>query len=303
MADQKSEAEFVAELAARAVKPDQFNVQRGHDGEATVLLVPNGMTVKSAKPFVDEYLPNPERRKGTAHFTELSSFIAHAIRFKAEESAIFAESSQTSPKLTSVIDYHVAGPDEDRVKARHGQHRGVYHFPLDDAWKAWREADTKSFTQRDFAAFLEDRILDVIDPATAAGSVQLFATNTGTTFASPAKMMALSRGLSVTVNAQTKEAINLATGEAQIAFASEHRDEAGQKLTVPGAFVVQLPVFKSGAAYQIPIRLRYRVKEQAVIWSFSMYRPDRYFDDALLDACDRAKTETDLPLFMGAPES
>jgi uncharacterized protein YfdQ (DUF2303 family) len=305
MADpqKKSEAEAVADLVRAGAAPQMLGVERGDEGVASALLVPNGMQVFSVKKFVDEYLPNPERRKGTAHFQELSSFVAHANRFKGENSAIFAEPSPTSPKLTSVIDYHLAGPDENREKARHGAHRGVYHFPLDEAWKTWTGVEGQKMSQVDFAEFIEANILDVVEPSAAVGSARLWADNAGLTFASPAQMMAFSRGLAVAVDRRVTNAIALGTGEGQISFSEEHKDGAGQPLRIPGAVLVQIPVFRSGTMYQVPFRLRYRVKDGGVSWALAPHRPDRYFDDAFLDARNYAAEQTKLPLFVGAPES
>lgn len=302
MADPKSEAEAVAEIVKTAAAPVMLQVQRGDEAMAGVLVAPHDMRVHSLKAYVDAYLPNPERRRGTASFQELGSFIAHANRFKAPESAVFAEPSPQAPKLTTVLDYHLAGADEDRIKARHGEHRGVYHFPLADEWKTWRGADAKTMNQAQFAEFIEANILDVVDPASAGDGAKLFALNTGCTFASPAALMTLSRGLAVTVDSKVTNAVNLATGEGQLSYAEEHRDAGGQSLKVPGALLIAVPVFRSGFAYQIPVRLRYRVKDGNVTWTLAMYRPERYFDDAFMGACERVREETALPLFVGSPE-
>lgn len=305
MADptKKSEAEAVADLVKAGATPQIVAVQRGDEGVASVLLTPPGMAVSSLKKFVDEYLPNPERRKGTAHFQELGSFVAHANAFKGTSSAIFAEPSPNAPKLTSVLDYHETGPDEDRIKARHCQHRGVYHFPLDEAWKTWTEIAEEKMSQVDFAEFIEKNILDVVEPSAAVGSARLWAENAGLTFATPAQMMAFSRGLAVAVDRRVTNAITLGSGEGQLSFSEEHRDGAGQPLRIPGALLVQIPVFRSGVAYQIPIRLRYRVSGGSVIWTLIPHRPDRYFDDAFLEARNYAADQTKLPVFVGTPEA
>lgn len=122
----------------------------------------------------------------------------------------------------------------------------------------------------------------------------------GLEFYSPWSLWA--RGLAVTVDSKVTNAVNLATGEGQLSYAEEHRDAGGQSLKVPGALLIAVPVFRSGFAYQIPVRLRYRVKDGNVTWTLAMYRPERYFDDAFMGACERVREETALPLFVGSPE-
>ncbi len=72
---------------------------------------------------------------------------------------------------------------------------------------------------------------------------------------------------------------------------------------MPGAFLVAIPVFKGGAPYQIPARLRYRVREKSITWFYELHGVDRVFDHAFSEACAKAANDTGLPLFLGAPES
>lgn len=76
----------------------------------------------------------------------------------------------------------------------------------------------------------------------------------------------------------------------------------GAPLAIPFAFLLAIPVFRSGAVYQVPARLRYRVRDAGVTWSFNLYRPERCLDDAFREACERAQKETSLSLFLGSPE-
>lgn len=85
-------------------------------------------------------------------------------------------------------------------------------------------------------------------------------------------------------------------------FSEQHQDEKGAPLKVPGAFLLGIQVFKGGALYQVPARLRYRVTNQVVSWSFALYRTDVLFQHAFTEACETAKAQTELPLFVGSPE-
>jgi len=260
----------------------------------------DNLKVISLKPLLDEYLTKPERRKGVAALGDLESFIAHALRFKDEDSVLFADPTATAPKLTAVLDYHRSGAKSD---PRFGQHRAVYSFPLSDEWKAWKAKDGAEISQQEFAEFLEDRISDVADPASPGESAKAFAQKVGVTFATPQRLIELSRGLSLHVGQQVKQAVNLQTGEVQIQYVTEHTDEKGQPLKAPGAFLITIPVFRSGAPYEIAARLRYRQKGGGVVWFYQLYRLDRVFEHAFNEACDQARTETALPLFVGAPEA
>lgn len=306
MADSKDRTEADAIIEAARLGVDASIETIEHPNEDLLALVvkratKDGVVVEVFNPALfDSYRDGPRFRRGTAKFTDLASFVAHANRFKDKDSALFAAIS-TEPSLTSVLDYHRAGADED---PRFGKHRGVYSFPLSEEWLAWAGQNGKSMAQVDFAAFVEDRILDIADGGAALDRAKAFAEALSCSFASPQKMLELSRGLSVRVDSAVKNAQNLATGEAQILFETKHTDEVGAPIKVPTAFLITIPVFKNGAAYQIPARLRYRVNANAgrVTWSYELYRADRVLEHAVTEACDAAVKETTLPLFRGTPE-
>ena len=122
-------------------------------------------------------------------------------------------------------------------------------------------------------------------------------------FASSSKLYELSKGLQLRVSAKYSQHKNLQNGETAFIYASEHQDETGAPLKVPGAFLIAIPVFKNGAPYEVPVRLRYRIKDAGVVWFFELYRSDLVFQDALKKACETAQTDTGLPLLYGAPEA
>lgn len=303
MESNNSNVQAAVEAVERLSKLERVQTEDG------LVVVPKGKQVVDLKPYVDARRDRPERRAGTAQFTQLASFVQHAQRFADGHSAIFAIDNPAAPKLMSVLDYHEgnhvdedAGPVEG--KARFGQHRGVYNFPVSDEWKAWTSAPAQ-MAQDTFAAFLEERIADVLAPEAVGDKAKEFAGELGITLASPARLMELSRGLSVRVDSRVTNAANLSTGEVQLSYEESHTARDGGPLKVPGGFVIAIPVFRGGALYQIPVRLLYRVhrSEGRVAWSVRLHRADRSFADAFKEAAEYAREATGLPLFYGTPEA
>lgn len=308
-------AQVVADLVKAHVAPQLVELTDPNGKKCNVLVLPGaegGLVAGSIKPFVDAYATRPERRKGTARLEDLASFIAHANRFKDADSALFACSTRSAPSLTSVLDYHEAlnGPlleesvasSTGEAQPRYGEHRGVYAFPLSDEWKAWNDQNKKPLDQAAFAEFIESRLLDLADPKEAGTYAVDVALGLGCSLAGPSKLLELSRGLTVRVGSLVTNAANLATGEAQLTYQTTHTDDGGAPIKVPGAFLLAIPVFRGGAPYQIPARLRYRVREKVVTWFYELHGADRVFDHAFTEACDEAARETGLPLFRGSPE-
>lgn len=294
-----SEAAAVAEIVEKYVEPRLMNVT---DGIKTVqvFVAPEGIDITSVKALVDEYRDGPERRKGTVELTELKSFVAFVKRFLDEDSALFADRDATAPALLAVLNYHCMTADG---RPRFGDHRARYAFPLSDEWKAWTAGSGKKMSQADFAAFLEDRIIDVADPLMALESTKAQMEALQCAFASPARLIDLSRGLTIRVSSNVVSQQNLANGVCMMRFETSHQDERGAPLEVPGAFVIKIPVFRGNdAAYQLAARLRYRVNEQKLVFWYELFRTTETFDHAFNEACDFASVQTELPLFMGKPE-
>lgn len=297
----ETEAAFTA--AQEAFKPTILTAT-SEQQEISLLASPSEMTITSLRKFVDEALPAPRRRTGTATLGTIESFIAHVNRFKDAGSVVFARSDRAAPSLLSVLDYHhptaTGGP-------RFGGHRGQYLFPLSEVWQAWASTAVAGMflSQERFADFIESRIADVLPAEEAKGSpaVEAYAAQLGCEYASPARLMALSRGLAITVGRKVANKVNLQSGEGEISFTEEHSDAQGAPLKVPGALLIRMPVFRGGAAYKVPVRLRYRVAGGAVGWNLELQRTDVIFDDAFNEAVDAVRKETELPVLFGAPES
>lgn len=297
---QEAEAAAVARIIEKHVEPRLLDVKSTDGRSSSVLVLPTGLQPHAVEKFLEHLKKAPDRREGTAKLAELDSLIEHANRFKDSDSALWAEPSESAPKLTAVLDYHRHGADG---APRFGRHRGVYAFPLSDEWHAWVEKNAQQMQQSAFAEFLEDRIQDIADPEGAFANAKAFAEQLGISgFASPSRLLALSRGLSVHVDDRVTNKVDLSSGEATIHFETSHTDDEGAPLNVPRAFLIRLPVFRAGAAYQLAVRLRYRVSGGRVMWSYEIHGVKRALDDAFREACERAKEGTGLPLFFGQPE-
>lgn len=256
-----------------------------------------GFEVRSVKPQLDEWRSAPERRAGRATTHTLQDFIGLTKRHAVDgESAIFGNFTGSQPSLTTVVDYHTT----DR-EARFCDHRIVYDFPLSVEWTAWKACNAKPFSQIEWAAWIEEHIADLASPNAAEKNEfeRLFQTK----FATPSELMTLSRGMQVTVEGNFKDIRVLQSGEAEISFTEVHKDGAGQKLVVPGLFVISIPMFLNGDPVRITARLRYRRDGQSIRWFYQLYRVDLALQAQLEADLGTASKETGLPAFQGTPEA
>lgn len=310
MTSEKNQGDVRAaiETVERLASPTAVGADTVARGE--LFVVPDGLKVLDLKPHLDARLERPVRIAGTARLSTLMSFVEHVKRFADPATAIFAVADPKSPKLIAVFDYHEPRPEREgegsaitKNRARFGAHRGEYAFPLSAEWQAWAKIDGQELPQAAFASMLEDRIADVVDPASIGEGAKETATVLGISLATASSLLALSRGLSLRVDAKVTQAINLSSGEASIGFEETHAAKDGGPLKVPSGFVIGVPVFRAGTVYSIVARLRYRIANGAVMWRVVLHRPDAVFDHAFAGSCAEAEKDTGTPLFYGTPET
>lgn len=252
----------------------------------------------SLRDELERYRLDPARRRGTATATTLASFMDIVSRVANTESVIFARTEWPNPKLTAVIDYHQAGP---AGRPRHGEHRVVYSFPVTPEFQAWIATNGKPLDQGGFAAFVEEHAAEMSSPMDIerAELEPLFQTK----FATPAEMVQLARGLTIHVAGKVRNTLTLQSGESEIVFVEEHQDSRGEKILVPGLFMISIPVFLDGMPVRIPARLRYRAREGQITWFYQLYLWERWVRERVVEDLRTAAKLTGLPTFEGAPES
>jgi uncharacterized protein YfdQ (DUF2303 family) len=271
-----------------SIRPDPIPVGRLVDKNGSV-------APTSIKAILDEWRTTPERTRGVAKVQNVQSFIELTNRHKNESSAIFVSISD-APTATAVIDYTTVAHEP-----RFGAHRVHYPFPVSREWQAWKASDGKPMSQTDWAGFVEDRIAELSSPMDAerAQYEPLFQTK----IALPSELIQLSRGMQINVEARVKDIRVLQSGESEVLYEEVHKDGAGQKLIIPGLFVVQIPLFIDGDPVRLLVRLRYRRNDGKLTWFYQLYRPDIVMRARLKDDCDTIASETSLPIYEGSPEA
>lgn len=255
-----------------------------------------GGTLSAFKSLIDQHRQEPARRLGTASATTLQSFIDLVDRHKDEGSVVFAKTAWPEPALTAVIDYHSLDGTP-----RWGGHRIRYAFPVTDEFKVWIDQNGKAMEQAEFAAFLEEHAAELSAPfgPEVAEYEALFKER----FATPNDLITLSRSLEVFVGARVKRQERLSSGERTVEFVEEHTNTKGEKVEIPGLFMVSVPAFVDGDPVRIPARLRYRIQGGSIMWFYQLYRWQFWLRDQVKNDLDTVKQKTALPTFEGSPEA
>jgi uncharacterized protein YfdQ (DUF2303 family) len=293
----------VADLAIRSTEIDMIEVDTSEFGSglpATIPLFfePQSKQILDIKPHLEKFRQFPARIKGTAKTTTLQSFIDLTNRHKAANSVVFASTAWPIPSLTAVIDYHL---DEGEPRAMHLDHRITYEFPLTEELMDWMAFNEKPMKQADFALFLEEHAAELASPHD--GEKQRFEQLFKERVATPVEVVGLSRHLEVYVGAKIKRQERLQTGERVVEFSEEHSNAKGEKVDIPGVFIVSVQAFTDGEPVRIAARLRYRVSGGDISWFYSLYRWDQELRTRVKDDLATVAKDTALPCFEGSPET
>lgn len=314
-------AQTVAQLMAENGDTETIS---GPDGTFLVS-VPKGRELRDITEAMRKHAEydQPHRRRGTARMGDLASLIAWANRFKGETSVLYAAKglSGKPPSMMCIADYHAEGPhvvspDGDPT-ARFAGHRATYDFPMSEKWLAWKEASGKAMSGVEMGVFLEDNILDVIDPPLSLTSPGVrgseatdadlrlidIAARLDGKFGNAMQLLGMAKSFTVNETADYTVANNSTTGEQTIQIKSEHLDSAGQPIRPPKLFLIAIPVFENGPAYRLPVRFQYRKAGSSVKFFLTLHDPRAAMDDAFGEAIEAAKSETGLPLLLGSPEA
>lgn len=292
-------------------------------GMADLITLPQQRSVKDVAEHHVKAIETikPIRRTGCARFTELQSIIDWTNRFKDEDSALFANPDPNSPSLCSVINYHQSGPMGEfgsmgDPKARKGDHRATYNFPLSDEWKAWMDISGQGLDKDDMGEFIEANAKDIFDPTPAILSGRISDKNEAWEdrlietamkiegrYGQLTQLLQMSKRFQIHETSDLTVTTNRDTGEAEVQFLNEHKTADGQKVNIPNLIIIAIPVFRGGAPYRMPVRFRYRKRGANISFILSIYNPEKAFEAAFKEAVTEATEKTDLPTFFGTPES
>jgi uncharacterized protein YfdQ (DUF2303 family) len=248
----KTENAVAAELAQQAVEPKELAVGEVYaiaDGEGKVKVV-----------TTDEYDEHPRHETASRSVTDAESLVRYVNRHAVDGTEVYAHIK--SSKVIAVIDSHErAGGDPGWQK-----HKVSLDLEHSNAWLAWVAADGKLVDQAEFADFLDDRYLDVIDPDAA-------------------RMIDIARTFQAKTKVEFESSIREASGDVTLNFTEDTAAKAGQKgdIEIPSRIQLALRPYIGGPIYSIWASFRYRLRGGSVSLGFKLERPELILEAAFAD--------------------
>lgn len=233
----------------------------------------------------ERYSPRPIRKTAKVTLHDADSFIDYIKRHGSlVDSTIWCAADYSAGRVSflSILNDH--GEDEDKAAWR--DHLAHFAPDFSEEWNRWSKQNKQTFTQAEFALFIEDNLKDI---ASVEGQP------TG------AQMLEMALTFEANQDLRFKSAIRLQNGGVQMSFVQDDDAQTLQKMQVFDRFSIGIPVFWNGDAYRIDARLRYRVRDGRLTFWFELIRPDKVLESATQTLIAQIREKTGNPFFFGLP--
>lgn len=225
-----------------------------------------------------EHTGKPPRKTGTTLVRDVDSFMAYFDKHGTDDSEVYADVERRT--ITAVLDAHTA---ED---ARWGSHRLQLTLRETTAWRAWLSMDGQLVPQAAFAEFIEDNLVDLVEPTAAT-------------------MLELAESFEVTTSAEFQSSQRLDSGARRFSYVEEQTGKAGHKgdITIPATLTLALRPFEGSEPYKVTARFKYRLDKAkgALTLGFKIERPGDTLTAAFEDIRTLIDSAVPMAVLNGAP--
>lgn len=238
-------------------------------GDIQAVVVPDGFSIET---FQDPH-KLPSFITGHPKFTRLDSFISYVNQFKSEATLIYANSDAVV--MYAIIDYH------QKDKPNHASHIAEFRVPYSDEWTVWSQINDKQQSQVDFAEFIEENRLNILEPLGA-------------------DLLEMVSNLQSKTTVEFQSNIKLSNGTAKLSYSENQETKGNGSFEIPNKLVLGLPVFRHETAYRLEAFLRSHIKDGRAYFRIRLDQPKKTFLAAFEDVCTKVQEGTLLEVLHGA---
>ena len=220
-----------------------------------------------------DLLPNPLRKKANATFKAAHSFSEYIADFNTGDTKLFG--NQDGNAIVARIDYHGDKPSWC-------DHTATLTLKYSPEWIAWTGINNKQTPQVQFAEFLEQHELDVIEPATA-------------------EVMDAVIDLQAKRSVNFRKAVDLTSGRVQLLFEDQEEGKGKGEIKLPKELTLSLAVYDFSEPVQIVAKLRYRISDEGKLsFIVALVRPHKAVDMAFEAVVKDVESDTGLTVLHGS---
>ncbi len=235
---------------------------------------------------LERHATRPRRKRALVSLYEVASFIDYVNRHKEEKfTHIFGTATEKAAGFRAVMDFHgdtTAAPG----LARFAEHIVEVRLMMTPEWLRWLENDKKLLTQEQFAEFIEENILDIVEP-------------------DGAELLEIAQGLQGRKDVSFKSGKNLRDGSiafeySEQVFVNGSANRRDDTFKVPAAIKLALVPFVGANGVEIEARLRFRIGDGGKLsFAYVLNRPFKVIESAFLLARSEIEDATGIKVALG----
>lgn len=232
-----------------------------------VVLVPEDHRVVEFERLRDR----PLRTEQTVKHSNANSFIEYYKKFWNTNTAVFLDTENNI--FTAVFDYHHPSSPNWCF------HKSSFQLKSTPEWQNWRGSNNKKMTQEEFGLFIEDNLVEIVNPPNG-------------------EMLEIALSLQAKTTVDFSKATRLDNGQVQFTYSENIDGKAGANgaLKIPDLFTIGLRLYEGGDPYQMDARFRYRIKEGDLTLWYELVRPHKVVEANVRDTTALIEANTQ-PIF------
>lgn len=273
----------IAETLARELKKPEILTEMA--SAQAIIGLPPGWKAESID--LEKLLSVPRRKIAKIDLTETESFTDYIIRHGSLANCTIyctADFKIGNLGFTAILNDHGAQEHEQHWR----DHRATYTPVKSEEWTRWTEKHERPFTQTGFARFLEENLKDI---STSDGMPK------GT------DMLAMATAFEAKQDMRFKSAVRLQSGGVRMEYIADEDKNTVEAMQVFEKFQIAIPVFRADVArYPITARLRYRVKDGALVFWYELIRSDLVMEQASRALVESVRAKAGMPFYFGTSD-
>lgn len=237
------------------------------------VLVPQGYELEVIPPLE----PPLTHIKQHVTFYDVPSFNQYVKQFQNNATTIYAQTARQSSgdtAITAVFDSHTAD------QAGRCAHTAKFAPAYSEQWMRWTRA--KTMLQVEFAEFIEENRKDITEP-------------------NAAMLLDLVSKFKATKKVEYNSLVYQPNGDVIMGWDERTEGANGQPLNMPTALKLGIPVFFKGPRYEVPVFLRYNIKDGKMYFTLKVDRGDYIEQDAFDAIAFEVAEASGLPVLNGKP--
>jgi uncharacterized protein YfdQ (DUF2303 family) len=196
--------------------------------------------------------------------------------YKIGQTRVFAD--ETAHEIRAFIDYH-----EGSTHHRLG-HRVTYKAEFSDQFKRWSALNSKWTGQRELAEFLEEALLDIVNPDHAT-------------------ILEIVNSLTISRKQEFKSDQNLSNGNVQLTYEIVDTTKSSKgEIEIPKKIELLIPIFKGGPQEHFGCFFRYNLNDDGLKFMIKINQYDDLVTRSFQKITDDIKTAIKMPILYGKPQ-